>query len=106
MTKEKISELGLEIVAYSGDARSCYLRALKLAKQGNFEKAEQKIAEGEAAINAAHQRQTDLLQAEAQGNYSDVTMIMVHGQDHLMTTALLRDLINNLLDIYREKKEG
>ena len=35
------------------------------------------------------------------GENIDIGFITVHAQDHLMTTILLKDIINNLLDIYR-----
>lgn len=38
---------------------------------------------------------------EARGEHIDIGFITVHAQDHLMTTILLKDIINNLLDIYR-----
>ena len=36
MTKEEVSMIGFEIVAYSGDARSKLLLAVEKAKQKNF----------------------------------------------------------------------
>ncbi|ATZ17532.1 PTS system, lactose-specific IIA component [Williamsoniiplasma luminosum] len=102
MTKKEMSEKGMVLVGYSGDARSSYLIALKKAKEGKWKEVETLLAEGDEMLLEAHQAQTELLQAEAQEKYSDVTMIMVHGQDHLMTTVLLKDLIQTLLDVYRK----
>ena len=76
MTKEEVSMIGFEIVAYSGDAAN-------------------------DCLNDAHKSQTELLQLEARGENIDIGFITVHAQDHLMTTILLKDIINNLLDIYR-----
>ena len=45
--------------------------------------------------------QTDLLTAEARGEVTSPTVLLVHAQDHLMTTMLLRDVIDALMDIYR-----
>ena len=50
----------------------------------------------------AHKAQTSLLAKEAQGEdiaYSK----MMHGQDHLMTTLLLKDLMKHLLELYRRE---
>lgn len=94
-----MTEKGLELVSYSGDARSNYLWAINLAKKGNLEDAKAKVIEGNEMLKEAHIAQTDLLHAEAQGNYSDVTMIMVHGQDHLMTTVLLKDLVGTIIEL-------
>ena len=40
-TKEEISMVGFEIVAYAGDAQTDLLAALDAAREGDFEKAEQ-----------------------------------------------------------------
>ena len=42
-----------------------------------------------------------MIVAEAQGESIDVGFLTVHAQDHLMTTLLLKDIIDTLLDIYR-----
>lgn len=99
MNKQEITEKGLELVSYSGDARADYLWAIKLAKEGRVEEARIKISEADQMLADAHIAQTELLQEEARGNYSDVTMMMVHGQDHLMTTVLLKDLVTTIVDL-------
>ena len=45
MTKEEVTMIGFEIVAYAGEARSKLLMAIKEAENSNFEKAEKLIAE-------------------------------------------------------------
>jgi PTS system lactose-specific IIA component len=102
MTKEEVTMKGLELVGLAGDARSSFLLALKRAKEGKMDEADALIKEGEACIIEAHQAQTELLQVEAGGDYSDITLLMVHGQDHLMTTILLKDILVTLLDVYRK----
>ena len=43
MSRRDIGMLGFEIVAYSGDARSSLLEALKDARNGKFDGLEEKI---------------------------------------------------------------
>lgn len=102
MTKDEVTNKGLELVGLAGDARSSFLLALRRAKEGKLDEAEALIKEGEAMIVEAHIAQTELLQIEAAGDYSDLTLLMVHGQDHLMTTILLKDILQTLLDVYRK----
>ncbi|MCD7892525.1 MAG: PTS lactose/cellobiose transporter subunit IIA [Erysipelotrichaceae bacterium] len=101
MTKEEASMIGFEIVAYSGDARSKLLVAVEKAKQKNFDDCQKLVDEANECLNDAHRAQTELLQMEARGENIEISFITVHAQDHLMTTILLKDIINNLLDIYR-----
>lgn len=93
--------IGFEIVAYAGDARSKLINALKEAEQGNYDEADKLIESATELITQAHQSQTDMLQAEARGEDVELGFIMVHGQDHLMTTMLLRDVIQNFITLYK-----
>ena len=101
MTKEEVSLIGFEIVAYSGEARSKLLLAIEKAKAKEFEECKKLIDEANESLNDAHKSQTTLLQQEARGENVESGFITVHAQDHLMTTILLKDIVNNLLDIYR-----
>lgn len=91
----------IEIVALSGDARTKLLSAVKEAKERNFEAAQVLVDEAQSLLADAHKSQTDLLTAEARGEVTAPTVLLVHAQDHLMTSLLLRDVIDSLLDIYR-----
>lgn len=55
----------------------------------------------------AHTVQTKLIQAEmsGSGNKPEVGLLMVHAQDHYMTSQLARDLIEELINVF-EAKEG
>lgn len=102
MNKDEVGMIGFEIVAYAGEARSKLLDALNKAKDGDFDEAERLVAEAEEGIVGAHNAQTDLLAKEASGEEIEYSVIMMHGQDHLMTTILLKDLINHLIGFYKK----
>ena len=40
---EKISASAMEVITYSGMAKSCYMEALALAKEGKFSEADKKL---------------------------------------------------------------
>lgn len=103
MTKDELSMVGFEIVAYSGDARSTLLELLKEMRAGNFDNVEEKLKDADANINLAHQSQTTILQQEARGEDMEMGFIFIHGQDHLMTTILLRDVIEDFITLYKER---
>lgn len=100
---EEINNIGFEIVAYSGDARSKLLLALKEAKEGNLDRVAQLKGEAQELLNAAHKSQFELLSREARGETGQLGFIMVHAQDHLMTTMLLADILDTLVDTYRDR---
>lgn len=102
MDKKEVAMMGFEIVAYAGDARSNLLQALKDAKEGKFDNVDSLIAEANESLLKAHKSQTEMITKEASGEDTELGFIMVHGQDHLMTTMLLKDIIENLIDIYKK----
>ena len=101
MNREEVTLLGFEIVAYAGDARSKLLAALKAAEAGDFAKADTLVEEAGGCIAEAHHAQTSLLTKEAAGEDLAYSVTMMHGQDHLMTTILLKDLMHHLIELYK-----
>ena len=102
MTPEELELITVEIVAYAGDARSKYVEALNYANEGNFGEAEKLIEEASELINEAHKVQPNMIQMEAAGNKVDVSFLMVHAQDHLMTVMLLRDIVKNFVNLAKK----
>lgn len=110
-TKEEISMTGFSIVAYAGDAKTDLISALRKARDGEIDAAHKLVESANESINDAHNEQTKLLSKEAGGEDMDVTFIMVHGQDTLMTTMMLKDEVEFFIDEYErinkiEKKLG
>ncbi|MFC6176106.1 PTS lactose/cellobiose transporter subunit IIA [Companilactobacillus huachuanensis] len=100
VTKEEISMTGFAIVAYSGDAKTALMKALENARVGKIAEARKLVEEANQSIVEAHNEQTKLLANEAGGMDMDVTFIMVHGQDTLMTTMMLMDQCEFFIDEY------
>lgn len=101
MNREEITLLGFEIVSYAGEARSKLLDALKAAQNGDFEKAEELVESANSSIVEAHHAQTSLLQKEAAGEDQAFSVTLMHGQDHLMTTLLLKDMMKHMIELYK-----
>lgn len=104
-TKEEISMVGFEIVAYAGDAQTDLLAALDAAREGDFEKAEQLHKDASDALIGAHDTQTKLLSQEAGGGEMEMTFIMAHAQDTLMTTMILEKQARFTIDAYKRIAE-
>ncbi|MDO4168808.1 MAG: PTS lactose/cellobiose transporter subunit IIA [Lachnospiraceae bacterium] len=102
MTKEELTMISFEIVSYSGDARSKLLLALEKAKNKDFSECDSLIESANECLIDAHNAQMNVMKEEANGGTVDMGFIMVHAQDHLMTSLLLKDIIGTLIDVYRE----
>ncbi len=103
MNKEELQMLGFEIVAYSGEARSILIKLLSELRQGNFDNVDESLKEADESLKLAHNSQTQVLADEAAGSNLDIGFIFIHGQDHLMTSLLLRDLVQDFLELYKNK---
>ena len=103
-SNEDIQMLSFNIILHAGNARSFAMEAIWLAKEAKFTEARDKIAEADNEFNEAHHIQTKLLQNEASGESTNVTVILVHAQDHLMTSMAVKDLAKEMIDMY-EKME-
>ncbi|MGX7350818.1 PTS system transporter subunit IIA [Enterococcus canis] len=101
MEDQKNLEAIMGLIMYGGNAKSDAMEAIQAAKEGNFELADQKIADAEASLVQAHHSQTEMLTQEAQGNHVTVTLLTVHSQDHLMTSIAFTDLAKEIIDLYR-----
>lgn len=95
--------ISFALIAAAGTARSLAFEALKAAKQHDFEKAEDLIKQSKDAALEAHHQQTALLTKEANGDHTPVDVMLVHAQDHLMTSMLAQELIEELIYLHREK---
>jgi cellobiose PTS system EIIA component len=101
--KQSTEMISFEIIANAGDARSYAFQALEAAKKGNFDEADELMKKSDEASTLAHKAQTDLLFQEMNGNPCDINVLLVHSQDHLMTSMLAAELIKELIEIYKNK---
>ncbi|EHZ2966225.1 PTS lactose/cellobiose transporter subunit IIA [Enterococcus faecalis] len=99
-TREEVSMIGFAIVAHAGDARSTLLEAMDCAKGGDSTQARTLVEEANESIVAAHKEQTKLLSEEAGGSDLEVSFIMIHAQDTLMTTMLFKDQAEYFINSY------
>ena len=97
---EKSVQTSFEIIAMSGEARSKAYEALDFAKQGDFDQAKATMADAQEASNKAHALQTDLITRAARGEELPLDILLIHSQDHLMTSILAIELIQELIDLY------
>ncbi|WP_343064231.1 PTS lactose/cellobiose transporter subunit IIA [Alkalicella caledoniensis] len=95
--------VAMEIILYSGNSRSEAFQALKFAKEGKFEEAQESLKLAKEEALKAHKVQTNLIQEEARGNKAEIGLLLVHAQDHLMTSMLAKDLIEEMIDLYKNK---
>lgn len=99
----KSSETAFSLIAKAGEARSYAFEALDKAKEQDFDGAEELLEKAEELLNEAHQVQFQILSQETSGTCEvELSFIMVHAQDHLMTAILAKELISEQIETKKE----
>ena len=89
------------IIAGAGDAKSYAMEAMQFAREGKFEEASQCIKNAKDALRPTHEIQTQLIRSEMGGDRAEISLLMVHAQDHLMSAVLVRELAEEIINLYR-----
>ncbi|MGI8386097.1 PTS lactose/cellobiose transporter subunit IIA [Robertmurraya sp. P23] len=99
-----MEETVFQIILHGGNGKSSSMEAIAAAKQGDFTEARAKLQEAADALNEAHHVQTSLIQGEIRGEKVEISLLMVHAQDHLMNAITLKDLATEFVDLYETIK--
>lgn len=99
---EKLEEIAMLIIANSGAGRSSAFGALEAAKKGEFGKADELLETAENQLHDAHEAHRQLLKMDSRGEISQVTILLTHAQDHLMTSVLAKEMITEIVALRRE----
>lgn len=94
-----VEQIVMNIIIYSGDARSYLYEALNKSKEGKYDEIDGLIKQANDAIGKAHEIQTSMLQKEAEGEPLKVSVLFVHSQDHLMTTISEKNMILEMIEM-------
>ena len=100
---DELEEIAMTIIANSGAARSAAFEALQKAKNKDFDDAEALLKSADDSLQVAHEAHRKLLQLDAKGEVTSVGILLCHAQDHLMGSALAKDLIREMVFLYQEK---
>lgn len=96
---DSIEEIVFSLITNSGAARSYAFEALEEAMSGQYEEAVDLMRKSKVEISKAHKIQTNLIQKEAAGISTEINLLLVHAQDHLMTAILAKDLIEKMIEM-------
>ena len=105
MLSAEMETIIMNLIVDAGSARSFSMEAIRLAKDGAFDEADESLESANSDLAKAHQTQTDLIQQAAKGETIDINLFMVHAQDHIMTAMLAKDLAAEIVDLYKKIKQ-
>lgn len=99
----ELEEQVMGIIINAGQSRSLCYEALQCAKEGDFARADDMMQQAQHFAREAHLVQTQLIEADEGEGKTKMTLVMVHAQDHLMTSILAKELVTELIEIYRTR---
>lgn len=91
----------MELITTAGESKSKAFEALKMVKDKKFNEARELISEARKIDVQAHRIQTELITRDISEDQESPAMnlLMVHAQDHYMTSQLAKDLIEALIEV-------
>ncbi len=90
------------LIANSGEGRSLSMEAISLAKKEDFDGAKALLDQADEKIAEAHKSQTSLIQSEADGQKAEVSLLLIHAQDHLMNAITISQMAKEFVDLYQK----
>ncbi|MGN1388209.1 MAG: PTS lactose/cellobiose transporter subunit IIA [Bulleidia sp.] len=82
---EQSDRIAFQIISSAGTARSCFVEAMDLAEEGKICEAEEKIREGNEEFRKGHQIHAELLTKMAEGTLGEISLLLVHAEDQMMS---------------------
>ncbi|WP_348920178.1 PTS lactose/cellobiose transporter subunit IIA [Enterococcus rotai] len=92
----------MQIIVYSGNAKSLAMNAIKEAKNGDIAGAKKLLEESKKNQKIAHQHHTDILQNFANNPDEAANMFLTHAQDHMMAAITATDFAKEFIDLHEE----
>lgn len=96
--------ISCQIIASSGGAKSNYIEAITLAKEGEFQKAEDMIKEGTIIYQKGHTAHAKLIQMSASGNL-EIPLLLMHAEDQMMNCETMKIFAEEMISQYKELKD-
>lgn len=104
-SNEELQVAAFTIIFHSGNARTKIHEAFEKMREDKFDEADVDLNEAKEEVLLAHKSQTELLQEYASGKKIEMEIIMVHAQDHLMTTMTLQEVAEEMKFLYKQNSK-
>lgn len=99
---EGMELLNFQIISNVGDAKSSLFEALKVAREEKFEAAAMLIEKADESLGKAQEIHLQLLGQEAQDTPLEVSLLLMHAEDQMMTTEMLKYMAKEMVLIHQK----
>lgn len=93
------------IISYVGEAKSCYMQAVREAKKGDLERARELVKQGSEHFVEGHNAHMSLIQREAETGDVPTSLILIHAEDQLMDAESCKTYALELISLHEEVNE-
>ena len=94
---ENISQTAMQVITFAGMAKSNYLLALQSYREGDKKAYQEKMDEGDSNFSLAHKSHLEVLQQEMEQQEPQITMLLAHAEDQLMSAETIKTLIQEMM---------
>lgn len=102
---EGLELICFQMISYAGAAKSKFYEALTAAKTNEFEIANTLLKEGQELLVQAHLEHANLIKKEANQETIQLTLLLLHAEDQLMSSENARDQLREMIELYRVIKD-
>lgn len=100
---EEMQTIAFQIIASVGGAKSCYIEAMRVSRDGDYEKAEALVAEGDEMLQSASVHHLGLIQKEAEGQELPFSLMLMHAEDQMLTTEVVKLMAEEIIVLRKSK---
>ncbi|MBW6408925.1 PTS lactose/cellobiose transporter subunit IIA [Clostridium sp. YB-6] len=94
-----MNKIEFKLIMHSGNARSYAMEAMKEADKGNFDKANELLLEAKEELLNAQKTHSGIIQDEAAGKKVELSLLLIHSEDHLASSTVVVDLAKQIINI-------
>ncbi|MFY0781192.1 PTS lactose/cellobiose transporter subunit IIA [Peribacillus simplex] len=103
---EGMEAVAFQIISNVGTAKSLIMEALYEARDGKYESAEKKLKESRTHMLEGHHAHAGLIQQEASGQKVEISLLLMHAEDQMMSAETISDLVSEMIRMYREMRQN
>lgn len=105
MTDEELEVTCFSLITAAGAAKSLYVQAMQSAREGDFKAAESYIEQADKTLVEGHAPHTKMVQREAAGEPTPLTLLLVHAEDQMASTETFKLIAQEAIKVYRRLAE-
>lgn len=103
---EKYEQIAFQIISNVGMAKSTFMEAISKSKEGNYTDADNLLKEGNQYLIDGHKVHKELIQEEAKGESIPMNLLLVHAEDQLMSSEIIKEMAKELIYIHKHYKNN